>query len=298
MALADSDHTKSLLGTSHGAESALLVTELAHDGSLYNFYYEEEDKYMQSWARRVDLGKQIASALHYLHSKKPPVLHCDLKSKNVLLKKGDDGHMIAKLCDFGQALTKMTQSHRSTLPSFRGTLAWCAPEVLGSTSPTYTEMSDVYSLGMVLYELAALAPPFDGAVDLLGLIKNDQRPTLPDDTPEDLKSIIQDCWHQNPKRRPTCTDVCRRLVKLAEELNLQQKSQRFQLERFDLFLTHNWGNGNHERVARVCKSLQCQGVKCWFDDERMMGNVIETMARGLDNSTGILVFITNAYRAK
>ena len=42
---------------------------------------------MKPWSRRVDLGKQIAAGVHYLHSHSPPAVHCDLKSKNVLLKK-------------------------------------------------------------------------------------------------------------------------------------------------------------------------------------------------------------------
>ena len=300
-ALATNDQLCRLLNTSHvnSKQSVLLVTELARSGSLYDFYYENEDEYVQQWSRRVDLGKQIAAGVHYLHSQSPPVVHCDLKSKNVLLKKGEDGWMVAKLCDFGQSLTMVTQSRRSTLPSFRGTLAWCAPEVLGNAKPEYTRETDVYSLGMILYELAALEPPFDGAVDVLSLSKSGVRPEVPEDTPAALKSLIEDCWNHDPALRPTATEVCRRLAALAADLEVQDTVSPAEL--CMVFMSHNWGPGNvnHDRVARVYKALQRHGVKCWFDEDDMKaGNILEKMAHGIETSKGVLCFITDEYRNK
>jgi len=278
-------------------ENVLLVTELARGGSLYDFYYEFEEDYVKPWLHRVDLGKQIAAGVHYLHSQVPPVVHCDLKSKNVLLKKGEDDRMIAKLCDFGQSLTIISMSRRSTLLSFRGTLAWCAPEVLGCASPTYNQQTDVYSLGMILFELAALEPPFNGAPDISRLTITGVRPKRPKDTPDAFWALVEECWNHDPSLRPTATEVCRRLTVIGDEL----KSQDPSAEVCNLFVSHNWGTGNtnHDRVARVYRSLQRNRVKCWFDEDNMkIGNVLEKMAAGIEDSKGFLAFITDEYRKK
>lgn len=292
-ALATNEQLSRLLGNPQAAkESVLLVTELAQLGSLYDFYYESEHEYIKPWLQRVDLGRQIAAGVHYLHTHS--VLHCDLKSKNVVLKRGEEGRVIAKLCDFGQSLMMMTQSQRSTMPSVRGTLAWCAPEVLGCVSPEYTTQTDVFSLGMILYELAALKPPFNGAVDVPSLIMSGKRPEFPEDTPEAYRNIVEGCWSHEPRSRPSATEVCRRLTDIMAALKKNTATAK-------VFLSHNWGreNANHKKVARVYQSLERNGVKCWFDERDMQcGNVMEKMAFGIEDSNGFLAFITDEYRIK
>jgi len=75
--------------------------------------------------------------------------------------------------------------------------------------------------------------------------------------------------------------------------------------RYDCFLTHNWGMmladgtyDNHERVARVCKALVARGIKPWFDQERMKGNIVKQMCDGIDASKIVLVFVTKDYISK
>ena len=68
-----------------------------------------------------------------------------------------------------------------------------------------------------------------------------------------------------------------------------------------VFMSHNWGrgNGDHNLVARIHKALERQGVKCWFDeDDLKSGNILEKMAHGIENSKGVLVFVTDEYRKK
>jgi len=62
-------------------------------------------------------------------------------------------------------------------------------------------------------------------------------------------------------------------------------------EKYNCFLTHNWGNrladgsyDNHERVRRIYQGLQSKGVSCWFDSERMTGTIQEQMSKGIDDS--------------
>jgi hypothetical protein len=71
----------------------------------------------------------------------------------------------------------------------------------------------------------------------------------------------------------------------------------------DVFLTHDWGTdelgrSNHDRVKVINRLLQASGLRTWFDEEAMHGNVKEQMQRGIDYSSCIVVFITDRYISK
>ena len=99
------------------------------------------------------LGRNLTSALGHAHSR--GVLHNDIKPENILL--GPDG---AKLTDFGAAAGLQT-TLTATPADFAATVAYLAPEVLQGAEPT--PRSDIYALGLVLYEATAGRLPWDGA---------------------------------------------------------------------------------------------------------------------------------------
>jgi len=72
---------------------------------------------------------------------------------------------------------------------------------------------------------------------------------------------------------------------------------------FDVFLSHNWGKDiegrdNHARVKRLCEELESKGIKTWCDEYDMKGNICEAMAKGIDNSKKVIVFVTEEYIKK
>ena len=72
---------------------------------------------------------------------------------------------------------------------------------------------------------------------------------------------------------------------------------------FDCFLTHDWGEdeggrNNHARVARVCANLKKEGLRPWFDEERMRGDINDKMADGIEGSGCVVCFITKRYIQK
>jgi serine/threonine protein kinase len=102
---------------------------------------------------RVRMVQGIALGLAYLHSQQPaPILHRDLKSSNVLI----DEAWNAKLADFGLARIKQENATMTRC----GRPAWTAPEVV--KRERYTEQADVYSLGVVMWEVATRKLPFAG----------------------------------------------------------------------------------------------------------------------------------------
>ena len=73
--------------------------------------------------------------------------------------------------------------------------------------------------------------------------------------------------------------------------------------RTNVFLSHNWGKdeygrNNHQRVSFINEELKARGYKTWFDEEKMTGNIDEKMARGIERTEGVIVFITRKYYEK
>ena len=72
---------------------------------------------------------------------------------------------------------------------------------------------------------------------------------------------------------------------------------------FSAFLTHDWGTDekgrdNHARVAAVHTALTAAGLRCWFDEEQMQGDINSKMTSGIDNSAVVVAFITSRYTTK
>jgi serine/threonine-protein kinase len=158
--------------------------------------------------RVVALGRQACAALEHAHS--AGLVHRDVKPHNLLVR--DDG--LLKLTDFGIAravgLERLTQTG-----TVLGTAAYLAPEqALGEP---VTPLADVYSLGVVLYELLAGRPPF--AADSLPALAARQHEgsvtpihEVAPEVPERLDAVVRRCLEPDPARRPASA------VELAHEL--------------------------------------------------------------------------------
>jgi serine/threonine protein kinase len=116
-----------------------------------------------------------------------------------------------------------------------GTTAWCAPELLTASSRTrYSVKVDVYSFGMVLWELWEKKRPFDeltSRFDIMDAVRAGKRPPISDNCPPTYKSLITRCWHGEASRRPTFNYIVRYLkdelarVKRNKALSQQQQAQ-------------------------------------------------------------------------
>ena len=115
-----------------------------------------------------------------------------------------------------------------------GTTAWCAPELLTASSRTrYSVKVDVYSFGMVLWELWEKKRPFEeytSRFDIMDAVRAGKRPIISENCPPTFKSLITRCWHSEPSRRPTFNYIVRYLkdelarVKRNKAMSLQQQA--------------------------------------------------------------------------
>lgn len=178
-----------------------IITEFMSGGCLFNRLHSKSDTKLDPTKRTI-IALGCAYALEYIH--KNNLLHRDIKSLNVLLDADD----FPKLCDFGMSRT--IAENKELMTGGVGTAQWMAPEILNSEP--YDEKSDVYSYGILLWELLTADIPFRGMKDVqvaMAVISNQTRPIIPQDCPPKLNKFIKMCWDQEAQRRPDFGSIAR-----------------------------------------------------------------------------------------
>ena len=165
----------------------------------------------------------VASGLAYLHDQRPdPVVHQDIKPDNILVNKY--GNFV--ITDFGISMkirsTMRKQSGRNTSA---GTVSYMAPERF-SQNPTPIKASDIWSLGVTIYELATGELPFCGMGGAM-LNKGAEIPVLPQTWSKDLNELMQACMANEPWNRPTADDIVRwtKLYFNGEKISFTKKKE-------------------------------------------------------------------------
>src|SRR5689334_20876213 len=132
------------------------------------------------WQEAVGIAAQITSALGAAHRQQPPIVHRDLKPENVIVL--PDGHV--KVMDFG--IAKVLQELSKTTTHSVGTLQYMSPEQIDAAS--IDARSDLYTLGLCLYEMISGRAPFESASprELLNM----QCTLAPPPWPDDVKSVV------------------------------------------------------------------------------------------------------------
>ncbi|XP_073292428.1 uncharacterized protein [Primulina huaijiensis] len=183
------------------------VTEYMVDGSLRRVLLRK-DRHLDR-RKRLIIAMDAAFGMEYLHSKN--IVHFDLKCDNLLVNLKDPSRPICKVGDFG--LSKMK---RNTLVSggVRGTLPWMAPELLNGSSNKVSEKVDVFSFGIVLWEILTGEEPYAnmhyGAI-IGGIVSNTLRPPIPSYCDLEWRRLMEQCWAPNPSMRPCFTEIASRL---------------------------------------------------------------------------------------
>ncbi|MCL7023835.1 hypothetical protein MKW94_000293 [Papaver nudicaule] len=197
-------------------EHLCIVTEFLPRGNLFQLLKHSTCKL--DWKRRVLMALDIARGMNYLHNCEPPVVHRDLKSSNLLV----DKNWTVKVGDFGLSRSKHA-TYLSTKKG-KGTPQWMAPEVMRNDPSD--EKSDVYSFGVILWELATRKIPWDTltSMQVIGAVGfMDQRIEIPKDTDPQWASLIESCWHSEPKSRPSFQELLEKLKVLQKRYSTQPR---------------------------------------------------------------------------
>ncbi|XP_022159467.1 serine/threonine-protein kinase TIO isoform X2 [Momordica charantia] len=179
-----------MLDSFESPQEFCVVTEFAQ-GELFEIL--EDDKCLPEEQVQA-IAKQLVRALHYLHSNR--IIHRDMKPQNILIGAGS----VVKLCDFGFARAMSTNT--VVLRSIKGTPLYMAPELV--REQPYNHTADLWSLGVILYELFVGQPPFytNSVYALIRHIVKDPV-KYPDNMSSSFKSFLKGLLNKVPQNRLT-----------------------------------------------------------------------------------------------
>ncbi|KAI5556544.1 hypothetical protein POPTR_018G053800v4 [Populus trichocarpa] len=181
-----------------------ILTEFLPRGSLYRLLHRPNSQIDEK--RRMQMALDVAKGMNYLHTSHPTIVHRDLKSPNLLVNK----NWLVKVCDFG--LSRIKHHTFLSSKSTAGTPEWMAPEVLRNEPAN--EKCDIYSFGVILWELATCQIPWKGLnpMQVVGAVGFQNRHLeIPGYIDPAIAQIIRDCWQLEPNLRPSFAQLITRL---------------------------------------------------------------------------------------
>ncbi|PFX25854.1 Tyrosine kinase receptor Cad96Ca [Stylophora pistillata] len=216
-------HVVRLLGCVTTSANPLVIVEFASHGDLLGYllksrglpdtYYNTCRKLTRVTAKKLMMfAWQIASGMNFLSRNK--VVHRDLAARNVLVANGN----VCKITDFGMARDVQGSDIYTMRAGGRIPAKWTAYEAL--SYGIYTTQSDVWSYGIVLYEIFTLGgEPYPGiqARDIARLLEKGFRMRRPKQLDKELSSVMFSCWNEDPKKRPTFGILQEALEKIEKE---------------------------------------------------------------------------------
>ncbi|XP_004307883.1 PREDICTED: serine/threonine-protein kinase TIO-like [Fragaria vesca subsp. vesca] len=209
-----------MLDSFESPQEFCVVTEFAQ-GELFEIL--EDDKHLPEEQVQA-IAKQLVRALHYLHSNR--IIHRDMKPQNILIGAGS----IVKLCDFGFARAMSTNT--VVLRSIKGTPLYMAPELV--REQPYNHTADLWSLGVILYELFVGQPPFytNSVYALVRHIVKDPV-KYPDNMSSSFKNFLKGLLNKVPQNRLTWPALLEHpfVKETAEELEAREMRSATAAER-------------------------------------------------------------------
>nr|XP_043616178.1 serine/threonine-protein kinase STY46-like [Erigeron canadensis] len=193
-----------------------IVTEFMAGGSLYDFLHNQRGQFDVPTILKI--GIHVSKGMNYLHENN--IIHRDLKSANLLI----DENGIIKVSDFGVA---RVQSKSGVMTAETGTYRWMAPEVIEHRP--YDHKADVFSFGIVLWELLTSKLPYANMTPLqaaIGVVQKGLRPVIPKHTHPEIAELLERCWQQDPSLRPEFSEIITILLHLCTMVEVKRSIKR------------------------------------------------------------------------
>jgi serine/threonine protein kinase len=211
----DTEHVVKLIGVVSQGQPTLVLMELMDVGDLKNYLRtlrpdseNNRDRLPPPTLKEIlQMALEIADGMAYLSVRK--CIHRDLAARNCMVNKDN----VVKIGDFGMARDVYETEYyrkegKGLLP-----VRWMAPESL--RDGVFTSQSDVWSYGVVLWEMATLAEqPYQGLANdqVVYYVKEGNVMDKPENCPDKLYRLMSDCWQRHAHQRPTFLEICERLL--------------------------------------------------------------------------------------
>nr|ACF08835.1 fibroblast growth factor receptor 2 IIIc [Leucoraja erinacea] len=210
-------------------------------GMEYTFDINRVSNEQLTFKDLVSCTYQVARGMEYLASQK--CIHRDLAARNVLVTENN----VMKIADFGLARDVHNIDYYKKTTNGRLPVKWMAPEALFDR--VYTHQSDVWSFGVLMWEIFTLGgSPYPGipVEELFKLLKEGHRMDKPANCTNDLYMMMRDCWHAIPSQRPTFKQLVEDLDRI---LSLTSNA-----EYLDLFAPLEQYSPSYPGIRNSCSS--------------------------------------------
>nr|XP_057935974.1 ankyrin repeat and protein kinase domain-containing protein 1 isoform X2 [Doryrhamphus excisus] len=208
-------------------ESPAIVMEYMSNGSLNNLL----SSLNLMWPKKFQMIHEASMGMNFLHSLQPPLLHLNLKTANILL----DDHLHVKISDFGLIHWEEGADKRPFIEHLiaRGNINYIPPEAFSQNCSPPGPSYDVYSFGIVIWEILTQQKPYTGnsMTTVLLHVSHGRRPRveiLPEHRPREcdqMMGIMQQCWDQEHHKRPQFSETVRKTEALSEILKIPESMQ-------------------------------------------------------------------------
>ncbi|XP_055045033.2 raf-1 proto-oncogene, serine/threonine kinase a isoform X4 [Misgurnus anguillicaudatus] len=206
-------------------DNLAIVTQWCEGSSLYKHLHVQETNFQMF--QLIDIARQAAQGMDYLHAKN--IIHRDMKSNNIFLHDG----LTVKIGDFGLATVKARWSGSQQVEQPSGSILWMAPEVIRmEDNNPYSFQSDVYSYGIVLYELMTGELPYSQIANRDQIIFMVGRGFLSPDPsklykscPKAMKRLVADCIKKCKDERPLFPQILSSIELLQHSLPKINRSE-------------------------------------------------------------------------
>ncbi|KAG0038072.1 hypothetical protein BGZ82_001145 [Podila clonocystis] len=199
-----------------------IVMQFAENGCLQD--YLETQNVSITWLTKYRLAWEIASGLDFIHREN--IFHTDLHSRNILIDTGGK----ALITDFGLSKS-VNKTIYTTKAGLFGVVPYVAPERMQNPTYTYNAKCDIYSLGVIFWELSSCVIPFEVQLQdvmlAVNIIAGVREKTVPG-TAVEYEMLYRRCWDGLPQNRPNMDIVLSELVELlaAEQINPRPAAPR------------------------------------------------------------------------
>nr|XP_058959857.1 fibroblast growth factor receptor-like [Pocillopora verrucosa] len=253
----------------------ILIMEYLPCGDLLGYLRKcrgVRDRYYLGEGRAQDLNnydlvlfaKQIAAGMVFLGTR--GIIHRDLAARNILL----DNNYVCKVTDFGMAYQSFKYGHgnakKGCLP-----IKWTAPEILLGELAGLSTLSDVWSYGIVLYEIVTLGGiPYDGwseGMVVAEVTKGYQMPK-PDHVDNKLYDIMKRCWNRNPDFRPPFENLRQRMDKYIREETYLELLDMGAYDKAKYSRVEDLGNEDAGPSEEAAKKAPAKRLGKWASDRR------------------------------